>query len=269
MQSRNSMKKPRQRRSRASGRPTPSPADFDDAHAVQHRNLPPQHRHSSANIDDLDVWSEDNPPPSNIVSDLVSQPKRQRAGNYAPPVTKRFKMADDFADELSEPNRRGNLPAGKKPNNFSSLMSQSPTRSRQRGDIPRTAFQPVRPVSQGRDVATKKPAYPDLNVVGATSGRYTFYAETPEQQVKLRLGDSIAKVIDERKGTVGHTAWLEIRKKSVKSIEHAVTNSCYIYINRTMTGEGSGQLLLQFENKSHALSLHNWLYGCRQEEKTE
>ncbi|KAJ4310810.1 hypothetical protein N0V84_010779 [Fusarium piperis] len=268
VQVRNSMKKPRQRRSRAGRRPTPSPADFDDTHAVQHRNLPPQHRHSSANIDDLDVWSEDNPPPSNVVSDVVPQLKRQRAGNYAPPSTKRFKT-DDFTDELSEPSRRNDLPAGKKPNNFSSLMSQSPNRPRHRGDIARTTFQPVRPVSQGRDVMAKKPAYPPLAIVGAAGGRYTFYAEKPEQQVKLHLGENIAKVIDEGKGTIEHAPWLEIRRSSVKSIEHAVTNSCFIHINRSVIGEGPSHLALEFASKDHALYLHNWLFRCAQEESSD
>ncbi|WAO93911.1 ULP-PROTEASE domain-containing protein [Fusarium falciforme] len=267
VQSRNSMKKPRQRRSRAGRRLTPSPTDVDDAHAVQHRNLPPQHRHSSANIDELEVWSQDNPPPSNIVSDIVAQPKR-RAGDYAPPVTKRFKIADDFADELSEPNKRNNLPAGKKPTNFSSLVSQSPNRSRQRGDIHRTAFQPLRPVSRGRE-AVKMPEYPDLTVIGAASGRYRFYAEKPDQQVKLHLGDYFAKVVDEGKGTVEHAPWLEIRKKSVKSIEHAATNSCFIHITRSMTAESPGTLVMQLASKNDALCLHNWLYGCCKQDESD
>ncbi|KAL2676911.1 hypothetical protein Neosp_010678 [[Neocosmospora] mangrovei] len=263
VQSRNSMKKPRQRRSRAGRRLTPSPSEVDDAHAVQHRNLPPQHRHSSANIDELDGWSEDNPPPSNIMSDLVAQPKR-RAG-YVQPASKRFKIADEFADELSEPNRRNNVPAGKKTTNFSSLVSQSPNRSRQRGDIHRTAFQTVRPVSRGRE-AVNKPEYPDLGVVGAASGRYHFYAEKPDQQVKIRLGDYLARIVDEGKGTVEHASWLEIKRRSVKSIQHAATHSCFIHINRSMTAESPGTLVLQFASKNDALCLHNWLYGCDQEE---
>ncbi|RMJ03699.1 hypothetical protein CDV36_014773 [Fusarium kuroshium] len=270
VQSRNAMKKPRQRRSRAGKRLTPSPSEVDDAHAVQHRNLPPpKHRQSSPNIDELDVSSEDNPPPSNIVSDVVAQSKRQRAGDYAPPVTKRFKVTDTYEDELSQPNRRNNLPAGKKSTNFSSLVSQSPNRSRQRGDIHRTTFQQLRPVSRGQDMAANKPGYPDVAVVGAACGRYRFYADKPEQQVKLRIGEYFAKVIDEGKGTEEHAPWLEIKKSVVNSIEHAATNSCFIVINRSTTGESPSPLVLQLASKRDALSLHNWLYGCSKQQESD
>ncbi|KAM0435311.1 hypothetical protein ACHAPT_003405 [Fusarium lateritium] len=262
-QSRNSMKKFRPRRSRAHKRPSSSPAEVDDAQAVQHRNLPPQHQHPSTSVDDLETWSEDNPAPSMVTSDIVPQPKRQRAGDYAPPKPKRFKMADDYTDELSQSNTRGGLPVGKRATNFS-LVSQSPKRSRQRGDIQRTSFQPIRPVSQGRDVAANKPAMPqvpDLTLVGAASGSHWYCAESPEQRVKLRLEGDTVRVIDKGTGAAAAGApWLEIKESKVMVIKHAVTHSCYILIERSITSVAPSPLVLRFVDETDAARLHNWLF---------
>lgn len=223
-------------------------------------------RHPSSDIrnspDHLstDPLSGDDPPPANIRSDITTTPKRAASGPHSgenrPKRQKKLSGGDPVSeDELTTDVR---ATAEKRPTNFLRI-AQPEKNSRQRGDIPRTDFKPTRPVAKGNMVNAGTSPVPDLVLIEAAGGKYAFSSvDEPSQQLKLHLGETSARVLDD---SAKQFAWLEIQRSTVQSLQHGGTKSPLVQIKRSQLNESPASLALRFAEKSEPLHLLHWLGG--------
>ncbi|KAF9763629.1 hypothetical protein IL306_003033 [Fusarium sp. DS 682] len=247
----NSVKHSRRRR-RTEQKISSSPIEVDDTSAVAHRNLAPQPRaHTSP--DHLAVEVDDGPPPADITSDIVFQPKRP-ATEYPQSAPKRFKLCTQSDDELA-PRAPAGREAAKKPG-YPKLLSQPRA---QRGDIQSTTFRTAKPIL-GREASVYKgPPLEDVFLEAAVCGRLSFSPADNLGPVKLQLGPHAAKPIHQHAQGL---SWLEVFRSAVQGVKHNNTNSSVVVISRSAKAPiSTGSLMLKFVNDSDTSYFIRWLHG--------
>ncbi|KAF4955559.1 hypothetical protein FGADI_4533 [Fusarium gaditjirri] len=248
----NSVKHTRRRR-RHESKISSSPIQVDDTSAVAHRNLAPQTSHPPTSPDQLATEIEDGPPPANITSDVVSQPKRP-ATEYNQSAPKRFKVHTQSDDELAH-RAPGGRETVKKPG-FSKLISQPRP---QRGDIQSTTFKTTKGMPRCETLASKGPELKEVSLEAAICGKYSFSPADNIEPVTLRLGPDAAEPRHENSGDL---SWLQILQSSVKDVKHNNTNSPIVLISRSArTSFSCGKLSLKFVSNADASFFIHWLHG--------
>ncbi|KAF4332378.1 hypothetical protein FBEOM_13825 [Fusarium beomiforme] len=243
----NSVKHSRRRR-KTERKISSSPIEIDDTSAVAHRNLAPQPRvHTSP--DHLAIEVEDDPPPADITSNIVSQPKRP-ATEYPQSMPKRFKVCPQSDDELA-PGAPAGREAAKKPG-LSKLLSQ-------RGDIHSTAFKTAKLILGREPSVYNGPALKDVSLEAAICGRLSFSPADNIGQVKLRLGRNTAEPIHEHSQGL---SWLKIFRSAVRGAKHNNTNSPVVLVNRSAKAPiSTGRLVLKFADNTDTSYFIRWLHG--------
>ncbi|KAI7768940.1 hypothetical protein LZL87_000487 [Fusarium oxysporum] len=231
----NSVKRTRRRR-RHESKISSSPIEIDDTSAVAHRNLAPQTSHPPTSPDQLARENEDGPPPANITSDVVSQPKRP-ATEYSQSAPKRFKVHPQQSDDELAPRAPGGRETVKKPS-FPKLISQPRT---QRGDIQPTTFKTTKAMPGRETLANKGSALKEVSLEAAICGKYSFSPADNIEPVTLRLGPDAAEPMHENSGDL---SWLQVlRSRSART-----SFSC-------------GKLALKFVSDADASFFIHWLHG--------
>ncbi|EMT63866.1 Ubiquitin-like-specific protease 2 [Fusarium odoratissimum] len=231
----NSVKRTRRRR-RHESKISSSPIEIDDTSAVAHRNLAPQTSHPPTSPDQLVRENEDGPPPANITSDVVSQPKRP-ATEYSQSAPKRFKVHPQQSDDELAPRAPGGRETAKKPS-FPKLISQPRT---QRGDIQPTTFKTTKAMPGRETLANKGSALKEVPLEAAICGKYSFSPADNIEPVTLRLGPDAAEPMHENSGDL---SWLQVlRSRSART-----SFSC-------------GKLALKFVSDADASFFIHWLHG--------
>ncbi|EXM36855.1 hypothetical protein FOTG_00813 [Fusarium oxysporum f. sp. vasinfectum 25433] len=249
----NSVKRTRRRR-RHESKISSSPIEIDDTSAVAHRNLAPQTSHPPTSPDQLVRENEDGPPPSNITSDVVSQPKRP-AAEYSQSAPKRFKVHPQQSDDELAPRAPGGRETAKKPS-FPKLISQPRT---QRGDIQPTTFKTTKAMPGRETLANKGSALKEVPLEAAICGKYSFSPADNIEPVTLRLGPDAAEPMHENSGDL---SWLQVLRSSVKGVKHNNTNSPIVLISRSArTSFSCGKLALKFVSDADASFFIHWLHG--------
>ncbi|EXL00870.1 hypothetical protein FOQG_00833 [Fusarium oxysporum f. sp. raphani 54005] len=249
----NSVKRTRRRR-RHESKISSSPIEIDDTSAVAHRNLAPQTSHPPTSPDQLVRENEDGPPPSNITSDVVSQPKRP-AVEYSQSAPKRFKVHPQQSDDELAPRAPGGRETAKKPS-FPKLISQPRT---QRGDIQPTTFKTTKAMPGRETLANKGSALKEVPLEAAICGKYSFSPADNIEPVTLRLGPDAAEPMHENSGDL---SWLQVLRSSVKGVKHNNTNSPIVLISRSArTSFSCGKLALKFVSDADASFFIHWLHG--------
>ncbi|KAL9571044.1 hypothetical protein ACKAV7_004795 [Fusarium commune] len=249
----NSVKRTRRRR-RHESKISSSPIEIDDTSAVAHRNLAPQTSHPPTSPDQLARENEDGPPPANITSDVVSQPKRP-ATEYSQSAPKRFKVHPQQSDDELAPRAPGGRETVKKPS-FPKLISQPRT---QRGDIQPTTFKTTKAMPGRETLANKGSALKEVSLEAAICGKYSFSPADNIEPVTLRLGPDAAEPMHENSGDL---SWLQVLRSSVKGVKHNNTNSPIVLISRSArTSFSCGKLALKFVSDADASFFIHWLHG--------
>ncbi|EXK41777.1 hypothetical protein FOXG_02022 [Fusarium oxysporum f. sp. lycopersici 4287] len=249
----NSVKRTRRRR-RHESKISSSPIEIDDTSAVAHRNLAPQTSHPPTSPDQLVRENEDGPPPANITSDVVSQPKRP-AAEYSQSAPKRFKVHLQQSDDELAPRAPGGRETAKKPS-FPKLISQPRT---QRGDIQPTTFKTTKAMPGRETLANKGSALKEVPLEAAICGKYSFSPADNIEPVTLRLGPDAAEPMHENSGDL---SWLQVLRSSVKGVKHNNTNSPIVLISRSArTSFSCGKLALKFVSDADASFFIHWLHG--------
>ncbi|EWY98339.1 hypothetical protein FOYG_02878 [Fusarium oxysporum NRRL 32931] len=249
----NSVKRTRRRR-RHESKISSSPIEIDDTSAVAHRNLAPQTSHPPTSPDQLVRENEDGPPPANITSDVVSQPKRP-AAEYSQSAPKRFKVHPQQSDDELAPRAPGGRETAKKPS-FPKLISQPRT---QRGDIQPTTFKTTKAMPGRETLASKGSALKEVPLEAAICGKYSFSPADNIEPVTLRLGPDAAEPMHENSGDL---SWLQVLRSSVKGVKHNNTNSPIVLISRSArTSFSCGKLALKFVSDADASFFIHWLHG--------
>jgi sentrin-specific protease 7 len=249
----NSVKRTRRRR-RHESKISSSPIEIDDTSAVAHRNLAPQTSHPPTSPDQLVRENEDGPPPANITSDVVSQPKRP-AAEYSQSAPKRFKVHPQQSDDELAPRAPGGRETAKKPS-FPKLISQPRT---QRGDIQPTTFKTTKAMPGRETLANKGSALKEVPLEAAICGKYSFSPADNIEPVTLRLGPDAAEPMHENSGDL---SWLQVLRSSVKGVKHNNTNSPIVLISRSArTSFSCGKLALKFVSDADASFFIHWLHG--------
>ncbi|EXL61744.1 hypothetical protein FOCG_00716 [Fusarium oxysporum f. sp. radicis-lycopersici 26381] len=249
----NSVKRTRRRR-RHESKISSSPIEIDDTSAVAHRNLAPQTSHPPTSPDQLVRENEDGPPPANITSDVVSQPKRP-AAEYSQSAPKRFKVHPQQSDDELAPRAPGGRETAKKPS-FPKLISQPRT---QRGDIQPTTFKTTKAMPGRETLVNKGSALKEVPLEAAICGKYSFSPADNIEPVTLRLGPDAAEPMHENSGDL---SWLQVLRSSVKGVKHNNTNSPIVLISRSArTSFSCGKLALKFVSDADASFFIHWLHG--------
>ncbi|CAF3467227.1 unnamed protein product [Fusarium graminearum] len=266
VQRRTSVKRSRRRR-RDPRKHTASPdGTDDDANAVAHRNLVPQHspKHTSPDCLSMSIHDdEDGPPPANISSDLPLQAKRP-ATEYIYGTPKRYKLhTTDSEDELAKPGTSASREATTKLNSVTKIVSQSPYSRTQRGDIKPTNFKSA----MGRRNSTRTgPKGDGLILAAAACGKFMYSAGKTDEPIKLYTDSDIA-----RPSHQGAQAcpWLELSKRSILNAKHSNSQSPIIAIRRsTSTQVPSTNLVLKFRDLKDASVFISWLHGVEHLDET-
>ncbi|KAI5461341.1 hypothetical protein BGZ63DRAFT_404205 [Mariannaea sp. PMI_226] len=187
----------------------------------------------------------DDPPPANVVSDLLS-PSRSNAAKFVHtrtrPARRLGKQDEDSEDELAS----NTANPRKRPNNFSSMTSQ---KRPQRGDIERSRFFSSKPA------ATRTQTRFEVSIANAVSGKDIYpLPGQADSEVKLRLLDDVAEVSRD-------IPWLEIHLSKVLRVFHDATHSPIIIIRRSSTNTTATKLAIRFKTVEEAVQLISWIPG--------
>ncbi|KAH7188965.1 uncharacterized protein B0J16DRAFT_338488 [Fusarium flagelliforme] len=241
-----------------------SPLEIDDdASVVAHRNLPPQLSHAPMSPDclSMSIDNGNDPPPTDITSDVPLQSKRF-AAEYAQSAAKRYKVHNTGSeDELSRPGTVSGREAAEKSATSGRSALQPPPLRTQRGDIKPTNFESATETTTELQSSTLRgPKEEQLAVKAATCGKCVYSTKSADACVNLRLDSDVA-----RPSILSHQeqdlSWLEVSRQSIFRIKHSNSQSPIVVVHRSATGQVGGRLVLKFNTIKDASHFIHWLQG--------
>ncbi|KAH6892269.1 hypothetical protein B0T10DRAFT_457979 [Thelonectria olida] len=215
-------------------------------------------QHLSPGADSIVVTSpdvlQDDPPLTNVVSDILPRSHTAQVGHAGTKGTKRMRHSAGDGDESPDELANTDELTGKRVTNFSG-MQPAPKRP-QRGDIQPSNFLTSKLKFQGP--TTKEDV--SVSVSRAASGSHVYpQAGQADYEVRLRLKGDLADVIHRIDGVSRQLAWLEIQASKILTVSHYATHSPIVIIKRSATNHAPGQLALEFETVEDAVRVVSWV----------
>ncbi|CAG7555519.1 unnamed protein product [Fusarium equiseti] len=241
-----------------------SPLEIDDdVSVVAHRNLPPQLSHAPMSPDclSMSIDNGNDPPPTDITSDIPSQSKRS-AADYAQSAAKRYKVHNTGSeDELSRPGTASGRETVEKSIISGRSALQPPPSRAQRGDIKPTNFESApKTTTELQNSTLRGPKEEQLAVRAAACGRCAYSTKCADTCVNLRLDSDVA-----RPSVLSHQgqdlSWLEVSRQTILRIKHSNSQSPIVSVHRSVTGQVGGRLVLKFNTIKDASHFIHWLQG--------
>jgi hypothetical protein len=208
--------------------------------------------------DSPDVLAVDEPPLTNIVSDITplrKSSKRQVSSDFSDSRVKRSRpnppveSIDESEDELQVTQHVKGESGGKRATNFTGMGNRQGSKIGLKGDILPSKFVGLK----AKD--SQKSDAPDMYLQNAVSGRTFWQAKAgePAKLVANGTADSSESFSPSTDDRAIELDWLQIISSKLLKVQHAGSHSKYVHVSRNTALPAHRHLYLDFASVSDAV----------------